>query len=149
MLSVEYREAMVEILDILDHTDEKLKNKIPQKLIAFWRENQSTSYKPNLDHDKSLNEMNLKDKTKAIIAMISVKYLCNEKQKQEIQSNLRKNEETYQNKLREKYNPDFLVRKKTYQTNEKTREEQQTSMIEVKETFFRKIINKIRKFFQN
>lgn len=147
MLSVEYREAMVEILDILDHTDEELKNKIPQKLIAFWRENQSTSYKPNLDHDKSLNEMNLKDKTKAIIAMISVKYLCNEKQKQEIQSNLRKNEENYQNKLREKYNPDFLVKKKTYQTNEKTTEEQ-NSMIEVKETFFRKIINKIRKFFQ-
>ena len=110
MVSVEYSEAIVEVLEILENSDENIYKKVPNKLIEFWQRNKSTTYKPNLDHNKSLNEMNLKQKTKDIITMIYLNYLCGENEKETIINTLKKNEENYQIMLREKYNPDNLFK---------------------------------------
>ena len=75
MISVEYSEAISEVLDILENSDDTISKKIPNKLIEFWQRNKSTTYKPNLDHSKTINEMKLKEKTKDIITMIYLNYL--------------------------------------------------------------------------
>ena len=60
MVSTEYSEAIVEVLDILQYSDDYIIERIPKKLIEFWERNKSTTYKPNLDHSKPINEMKLK-----------------------------------------------------------------------------------------
>ena len=99
MVSVEYSEAIVEVLEILQYSDDNIMEKIPKKLIEFWQKNKSATYRPNLDHSKSINEMNLKKKTKSIISMI-----CDDEEKNNINLILKDNEEKYQQELIEKYN---------------------------------------------
>lgn len=147
MVSVEYSEAIVEVLDILNHSDDYIKEKIPKKLIKFWERNKSTTYKPNLDHSKSINEMNLKKKTKSIIAMIYLNYLCNDTERDNIKLILRENEEKYQKELREKYNTDNLFKNKkteTVKVKETTQE-----IVEYKESnFLQRILDKIKSIFK-
>lgn len=149
MVSTEYSEAIVEVLDILQNSDDYIVERIPKKLIEFWQRNKSTTYKPNLDHSKPINEMDLKSKTKSLITMIYLNYLCNENEKKNIELILKNNEEKYQKELREKYNPDNIFRRNQKEsvidkgeviTNE-------VAMVEYKESIFKKIINKILGFF--
>lgn len=94
MLSIEYREAIAEVLDILQHSDD-IVNRIPKNLIEFWQRNKSTTYKPNIDHSKPLNEMNLRSKTKSLITMIYLNFLCDENEKRKTEIVLEKNELLY------------------------------------------------------
>ena len=110
MVSVEYSEAIVEVLEILQYSDNNIISKIPKQLIEFWQRNKSTTYKPNLDHSKSINEMNLKSKTKSIITMIYLNYLCEDAEKKKINLILTDNEKKYQEELKEKYNTDNLLK---------------------------------------
>lgn len=146
MVSVEYSEAIVEVLDILENSEENIVEKIPKKLIDFWQKNKSTTYKPNLDHSKNINEMNLKNKTKSLIAMIYLNYLCDDEEKNNLNSILKSNEEKYQKELKEKYNPDNIFKKNYKETGEKVVEDN-VQMIVYKESIFKRIINKIKNFF--
>ena len=104
MANIEYSEAIVEVLEILEYSDDNILEKIPKKLIKFWERNKSKTYKPNLDHNKSIIEMNLKDKTKSILSMIYLNYLCNDAEAKEISSIINHNEEIYQTELIKKHN---------------------------------------------
>ena len=104
MANIEYSEAIVEVLEILEYSDDNILEKIPKKLIKFWERNKSKTYKPNLDHNKSISEMNLKDKTKSILSMIYLNYLCNDAEVKEISSIINHNEEIYQTELIKNHN---------------------------------------------
>lgn len=146
MISVEYSEAIVEVLDILNHSDDNIIEKIPKKLIKFWKRNKSTTYKPNLDHSKSISEMELKNKTKSIITMIYLNYLCNDAEKNNIKLILKDNEEKYQQELREKYNPDNMFKNKKEDSIVK---EETQALVEYKErTFIQKFFDKIKSLFK-
>lgn len=86
MPSIEYKEAVSELLDILDNTDEELVKKIPPELILFWKENKSEEYIPELDHNLSLEEMKLRTKTRELLTMIYMNYLCDEDKKKEMKN---------------------------------------------------------------
>ena len=104
MANIEYSEAIVEVLEILEYSDDNILEKVPKKLIKFWERNKSKTYKPNLDHNKSIIEMNLKDKTKSILSMIYLNYLCNDAEAKEISSIINHNEEIYQTELIKNHN---------------------------------------------
>lgn len=95
MVSKEYSEAAVEVLDILQHCDDDIVSRIPQKIIEALQRNKSTIYKSNLDFSVPLDKMNLKSKTRALIAMIYLNYLCDENEKEEMKIILEKNELRY------------------------------------------------------
>lgn len=142
MISVQYREAISEVLDILKNSDDSICKKIPNKLIEFWEKNKSTTYIPKLDHTKPLNEMNIKEKTKDIITMIYINYLCNENEREITKNIIKENEKKYQMMLREKYNPDNIFKNRN---KEKT---ETLAVVEYKESVFKRIINLIRNFFK-
>lgn len=145
MVSVEYSEAIVEVLDILDNSEDSIVEKIPKKLIEFWQKNKSTTYKPNLDHSKSLKEMELKSKTKSLITMIYLNYLCDASEKDKIKSILKKNEEEYQQELKEIYNTDNIFKKDVLEDVVKENvSESNVQIAEYKDTMFKRIINKIK-----
>ena len=144
MVSAEYSEAISEVLDILQNSDESIVKRIPQKLIEFWEKNKSSSYIPNLDHNKTINEMDLKDKTRDIITMIYLECLCDTDEKKDIKKVLIKNEEKYQEKLRNKYNPDNIFKKIDTTEKKSTKDFQ---MIVYKEPFYIKIIKYFKQLF--
>ena len=148
MVSVEYSEAIVEVLDILDNSEDNIIEKIPKELIKFWQKNKSTTYKSNLDHSKALKEMELKSKTKSLITMIYLNYLCDSSEKDKIKLILKKNEEEYQQELKEKYNSDNIFKKSSQKSEMKEKSvERSVQMTEYKDTMFKRIINKIKNIF--
>lgn len=149
MVSVAYSEAAVEVLDILEHTKKEDVNKIPKKFIEFLENNKSKTYISNLDHTKTIKEMNLKPKTQALLGLIYLKYWANEEEKIEFRKKAQVNEINYQKELNEKYNPDNLFKNKNAVNIEKNETIQQTSLVEIKkETIMQKIISKIKEMFK-
>lgn len=146
MVSVEYSQAAVEVLDILKHTNEEDVEKIPKKFIKFLEENSSKTYNPNLDHTKSIKEMGLKQKTHDILGVIYLKYWANEEEKEKFKAKIKENEKMYQEELREKYNTDNLFNQRIKE-DFKPIEEMQLQIVQ-KETFIKKIINKIKNMFR-
>lgn len=147
MINVEYTEAIVEVLDILENSDDEINKKIPEKLIEFWKRNKSKTYKPNLDHNKPLNEMNLKDKTKDIITMVYLNYLCNKNEKEITLDTIRENEENYQLMIREKYNPDDIFKNKREIKSEQQTEEKNLTAVQ-EEKWYKKLFNIIKGLFK-
>lgn len=77
MLNRVYKEAIAEVLDILEHTREEDVEKIAPAFIEYLKTNVSTTYKPNLDHTKRIKNMKLRKETLGILAIINKKYWCN------------------------------------------------------------------------
>ena len=101
-------------------------------------------YKPNFDYSQGLDNIKLRNKTKALLAMIYRNYICTEKERAEYDEILDKNEKVYQNELKEKYNSDNLFKKERNKNNFTSDEVQ---LVEYKESFFTKIFNMIKKIF--
>ena len=147
MVSVEFSEGISETLDILNHMSPSDVNKISKKFMDFLERNKSKDYVPKLDHSKKLYEMNLKEKTKAILATIYLNYWCNDEQKEKYKKILKENEEKYQKELREKYSTDNIFKRNNIQSKEESVIQDNVSIMEYKESVFKKIINKIKKIF--
>lgn len=147
MVSIEFSEGITETLDILDHMNVSDVSKISKKFMDFLERNKSKDYVPNLDHSKKLYEMNLKEKTKAILATIYLNYWCNDEQKEEYKKILKENEVKYQKELREKYSTDNIFKKNNIESKEESVIQDNVAIMEYKESVFKKIINKIKKIF--
>ena len=145
MSSLEFSEGITETLDILNHMDKSYTDKIPKKFKDFLEKNKLNNYIPNLDHSKKLKEMNLKEKTKDILATIYMNYWCNATQKENYIKTLKQNEEIYQKELTEKYNPDNIFKNKTKTKIQQEQPVQEdVDLVEVKESFFTKFIKKLK-----
>ena len=153
MFKDEYGEAAVEVLDILDNAKKVDVEKIPQSFIKFLVEIASLDYKVNLDHTKTIKEMNLKEKTKELLGYIYIKWWSNDKEKDEYNNKIKEIEQTKEEKKREKYNPNTIFENKnkiqeyTNETQVDTVQNKTVTMVEYKENILKKIWNKILSFF--
>lgn len=142
MVSMQYSNAMAELLHYLKGIRQEDINKIPTKLMNFLQENASKNYKCSFDYNKPLKELDLLDETRGLIGMICYNYWCETaEQKSEYLNKLNENEKHYQQILREKYNPDNLFKTKK-QENE---EVQEIQMIVQEEKWYKKIFDKLFK----
>lgn len=142
-LTNEYKEAIAETLDILYNSDKYIINKIPKKLIDFFEENKSQTYKSNLDYNQEITEINLKPKTKSIISMLYLNYICDKDEKIKLRKKMEQNEKVYQEILSKKYSTENLFSK-----NKKIKNNNETDMIKTEESNFKKILIKIKKIFR-
>lgn len=148
MVSSEFSEGISETLDILNHMENIYIEKIPEKFRDFLEKNKSADYISSLDHSKKINEMNLKEKTKDILAIIYMNYWCTPEQKENYQKVLNENELKYQEELKEKYNPDNVFKDKKERIIQDKVEDTKSMMVEYKESFITKIIKKIKSIFK-
>lgn len=142
--------AYSEIIEILNNIEEKYKEKLPNKLIDFFKENSAKNYEEHILKNISLNEQKLQKETIDILAMLTLNYWCNsEEEKAELMSMYSDNELKYQEELREKYNPDNLFKNKTrIQENiQENVEEKQLVVIDDK-PWYKKIFEKIKNMFR-
>ena len=154
MATVAYKEAYSEVLDILNHTRKEDVNKISPSFLDFLKSNSSKSYVSNLDHSLKLKDMNLKPRTKAILAIIYREFWCNEEQLKEFDEKLMKNEMTYQNiiqKANDCSSNNFEISNKVIKSQVLSSNQliiNNDSLIPHKESFFSKIINRIKSLFK-
>lgn len=148
MIDVAYSEAATEVLTILEHTEIEEVNKIPKNFIKFLKENSSKTYKTDFDFSKPINELNLKQKTQSILAIIYLKYWANEEEKKAFKKRIKENEEKYQQELKKQYSTDNLFKTKKGIIENFENQTQKNLLPEVKkENFIQKIINKMKKIF--
>jgi len=60
MSEIEYSEAAVEVLDILNHTNKEDVQRIPQSFIKFLTDISSKNYKAKFNHEQPVNGFNLR-----------------------------------------------------------------------------------------
>ena len=155
MVSSEISEGISETLDILKHMEKSYTDKIPKNFMNFLEKNKSTNYVPNLNHSQKINEMNLKEKTKDILAIIYMNFWCTSQEKADYVKTLDENEKKHQSEMLKKYNPDDIFKKsekpqQIQQMQEKIIENEvsnDASMVEYKESILNKFIKKIKNIF--
>ena len=150
MVNQVYAEAISETLDILEHTKKEDVDKISPKFMEYLRNNASPNYISNLDHSKKISDMDLKQKTKVILAIIYRKFWCDDEQKIEFDKKIKNNELIYQEELREKYNPDNIFKNKN-NSSEIVQDNisNETAIVKYKEkNFIQKLFDKIKNLFR-
>ena len=151
MREVEYSEAAVEVLDILNHTAREDVEWIPQSFIKFLTDISSKNYKVQFNHEQPVNGMNLRKQTRELLGFIYITWWCN-KEEREKYKNLIHEGNIKKEEIRELYDANdlFKNKKETEQVINKPEEIiQEKSITEYKkENIFKKFINKILKFFK-
>jgi len=151
MREVEYSEAAVEVLDILNHTAREDVELIPQSFIKFLTDISSKNYKVQFNHEQPVNGMNLRKQTRELLGFIYITWWCN-KEEREKYKNLIHEGNIKKEEIRELYDANdlFKNKKETEQVINIPEEiSQEKSITEYKkENIFKKFINKILKFFK-
>lgn len=156
MVTQDYSEAAVEVLGILHTLEENEFNKIPREIIEFLENNKSDTYNPQIDYFADVKELNLKDKTREIIAGIYLEYFCPESRKQAYRNIIEKNRNNYEEELKETYNSDNIFKnqkkEKKYESFQANNDKAKTTdmlMVQEKDGFLKKVMNKIKSIFKN
>lgn len=152
MVNERYGIAMAETLHYLKGISQDEINKIPDNFITFLKNNASQNYECKFDYTRPLKELNLKNETRGLIAMICLNYWCEtEDQKNSFIEHLNKNEKKYQEELRKEYNIDDIFKKKEFIPKvEKTTENIDKNRLPVqaeRENIFKRVFNRIMKIF--
>ena len=143
------KQAVAEVIEILNHSESEITNKIPEKFMEFLYNNTDNEFKVNIDFSNEHWDDTIKQDTKAILALIYRDYIVSKEERykllKEEQERLNKEEQ----ESREKYNPDNLFKKKTDTVEEKDNSSvNNMQLVEIKEEpWFKKIWKKIISFF--
>lgn len=143
----EFSKGLTEVEYILKHTDEKLTQNIPQSFFQFINENKDKEYELTINGDIPLENQDIREDTKNLMAFIYRNYFCNSEEKKEYDKVLNQNQYKYDEELKAKYSYDNLFKDNTTQ-KEETEEQENVSIqtIEYKsESIFQKVFNKIKK----
>ena len=120
MLTKEYSEAIVEVLDVLRNLDEETISRIPLSFIRSLNEKKSKTYKSNIDFSKDLKENELKHQTKVILALIYRDYICEtEEEREEFDSKLLKSYKNAKSQQMKFTSETINFHKRTYKLRKK------------------------------
>ncbi len=143
--------AYAEVDEILNLLEKEYRERVPEKIRSFFKEEKMPDYNPKIEIGKLLTEQNLKRETMVLLAILNINYWCDsEEEKQMFIDEMAKNEEE-KRELEEKYNPDnlFKNRKNNELSSDNTDEAQSISLVEYKKQgIFKRILEKITKFFK-
>ena len=150
MREVEYSEAAVEVLDILNHTNREDVARIPQSFIKFLTNISSKSYKSKFNHEQPINGFNLRKQTRELLGFIYITWWCNKEEHEKYKNIIHENN-IKREKIKETYNVNDIFKNK--KENQEHRIIQSENVMEKniveykKENIFKKFINKILSFF--
>lgn len=131
-------QTYTEIGCLLKYFPNSFIEKLPNKLLEIISLRADRKYLIDVDTNKSINEQNISDKTRKVLAVLTYNYWSSETEKRDIIGHLNENEKKYQEKLREKYNPDNIFKNKVSKVETV---ENSVAMIEYKESIFTKLKN--------
>ena len=144
-----YPKAYKEVIEILNYVPKESIDKIPKTMLEVFRTKMDKNWDFKVDINKSFEEQELLDETKAIFANIFRDYWATPYQKERIEAKERYDRENIEREKRKKYDPDNIF-KKNNKENIGERIEKNTNNLPVelrKEKFYHKIINFFKKVF--
>lgn len=139
-----YRQALTEVLEVLNHTDKQLVNQIPKQVINFILENVDKKYVPDIDFTLENWENSLMEDAQATLAYIYKEYIATDDEK----TTLLTDEELIQKgeQMLKKYGVEDLFPPKAEHTYSPIIE---NTPIEIKKTsWYKKIFQKIINIFK-
>lgn len=148
-ISIKTRQAYSEIDEFIGLLNNEQIEKIPLKLRELFKKEKDPNYKKGINPNESIKNQNLKEETLALIALLNLKYWCeDEQEKERLKKVYAQNEKIYQEVLREQYNPEDIFKRRMTNIENKQEKIENSQMVEYKETFIKRIINKIKSFFR-
>ena len=109
VITLEDIQAYAEVDYIIHHMNEKYIEKVPEKLLEFFSRIKDPNYEVYVDPRKPLQSQGLKKYTLEVIAILHVKYWCeNEERKAELLTKMQENQEKFEEQLREQFSVDKL-----------------------------------------
>ena len=148
MISLRYKNAYKEVLEIIKYLPPKDLYKIPKEKIEYFKRNQNEDYDFNFDVSIPLEKQKISREANAIILNLFNDYFISDKQKEKFLKILDINENEYQQKQRENYNPDNIFNNYEAINNEK--KDTRNLPVEVnKKNIFMKLIVYLKKFLLN
>lgn len=109
VITLEDIQAYAEVDYIIHHMNEKYIEKVPEKLLEFFSSIKDPNYEVYVDPRKPLQSQGLKKYTLEVIAILHVKYWCeNEERKAELLAKMQENQEKFEEQLREQFSVDKL-----------------------------------------
>lgn len=143
MVNTEYKIAYSEVLEILKYISKEEVNKVPQDMLEMFKTNASNENQFIYNPNKTLQEQNVSEIARAIIAILFRDYWAKENQKQKILNKQNLDRE----KMREEmYNPDNIFQKHNIQHKENSTTNE-VAIVEYKESIFTKIKNWFKRIF--
>lgn len=101
--------AYAEVDYIIHHMNEKYLEKLPEKFLIFFANMKDHTYEVYVDPRKPLEIQGLKKYALEILAILHLKYWCdNEERKIELLNKMKENQEKLEAQMREKYSIDKL-----------------------------------------
>ena len=147
MNEIEYSEAAVEVLDILNHTNKEDVIRIPQSFIKFLTDISSKSYKAKLNHEQPVNGLNLRRQTKELLGFIYITWWCNKEEHEKYKNIIHENK-MKKEKIKETYNVNDIFKNKKENKIIQNENVMEKNIVEYKkENIFKKFLNKILSFF--
>ena len=146
-ISINTREAYAEVDNFIECLDSYDKNKVPESIRKYFKKEKSKNYNKIIDVNQPIKDQNLKDETLAIIAMLNLKYWCDdEEEKKRLMTIYSENEKKYQNELKEKYDIEKIFEERN---NKKIENHQEKNVLEIKkDSLWDKLKNMILKMFK-
>lgn len=147
-----YPKAYKEVIEVLNYVPQESVEKIPQSMIETFKAKLDNDYDFKVDINKSFEEQDLLEETKAIFANIFRDYWATPYQKERIEAKEKSDRQKLEEEKAQKYNPDDIFKKKNAESvienTEKDTIENSNLPIEVKkEKFYEKIINFFKRIF--
>ena len=153
MVNVQNRPiALAQVYAIIEHSDDKVKEKIPASFLNFVKSNMDKETQINLDFSKDISKQKIEHEAKILLGIIYRDFLCDIDTKKIMIAKDKKELAELDIKKREKYNPDNLFKKNNIQESEQNtvQDMQNTALIEYKpqEAWYTKIWSKIKSLFK-
>lgn len=140
-----YKDALVEVKDILINSDENILSRIPNRFKLFIDKNMSKNYTSNINFNNKDWKNKILPETRIIIALIYRDYLVS-KEKRDI---LIEEEKDIRNKIEkeknEEFNTDNLFKKKQTRNKEEEYNASNKLVVIEKKSWYKVLIDKIMK----
>lgn len=112
------RRAYSEVDEFLGFLTEDKRNKIPEEISELFKEEKDKEYLKNITADVDIEKQELMEETLAIIAMLNLKYWCEDKNERErLKQIYRNNEKEYQELVQVGFDESIFEKKLYRQRN--------------------------------
>ena len=157
MADIQYANAYTEVLDILKYVSKEDYEKIPKSKIKVFEENSNKNYSFTYDESKTLEEQNVSEITKAIIAILFRDYWATKEQRYIIIKKQQEIKEQKQKELMAKFEQNKNISEKDLKKVNVASDldldidyevlGKNVQLYKKEEGFFEKLVNKIKGFF--
>lgn len=149
-ISQNIREAYSEVDEFIQLLDAETREKIPEIVRVVFKEEKDKEYRKHINPDMPIKEQNLKEDTLAIIALLNLKYICeDEAEKERLMLIYEENEKRYEEIMKVDFDSKDIFSQNSYQNLAGEDLSGLPKSLEAKEeSIIRKIINKIKHVFK-